>query len=199
VKTKNRPPGETSDRPNLDALLLDILRANASGMSEFALLKHLQAIDADAFPSGLFRDNLAMYQAHFLLFNALYRLRDRLLAQHSAILEIDVLSIRLDDYHTSSAGLTMHDPMRAFYLDWANLQNTGADDVERLLGGFWARYFAQEKRADALRTLGLRDPVDPPSITQAYRRLAMRHHPDRGGDGERFQSIQQAMEILRRC
>jgi DnaJ-class molecular chaperone len=36
----------------------------------------------------------------------------------------------------------------------------------------------------------------PAEIKQAYRRLAMQHHPDRGGDQNRFQEIQQAYDVL---
>jgi DnaJ-domain-containing protein 1 len=182
----------------LETRLLEILRASAAGLSEFELLKRLQAAAPDAFPAALFKDNLAMYQAHFLLFHALYRLRDTLLARREALLEIDVLAIRLHAYAKQAAGLEAHDPLRAYYLDWANLEQTGAADVERLLGSFWTRYIANQQRADALRVLGLSDPVGLAEITRHYRRLAMNHHPDRGGDVARFQAIQAAMAALRR-
>ncbi len=33
---------------------------------------------------------------------------------------------------------------------------------------------------------------------KAYKRLAMKHHPDRGGDIEKFQQIKRAYEFLER-
>lgn len=32
--------------------------------------------------------------------------------------------------------------------------------------------------------------------SQAYRKLALQHHPDKGGDTEKFQEISQAYDVL---
>ncbi len=45
-------------------------------------------------------------------------------------------------------------------------------------------------------TLGVAENATAEEIKQAYRKLAMQHHPDRGGDAEQFQKIQQAYGIL---
>ena len=39
-------------------------------------------------------------------------------------------------------------------------------------------------------------PPPPPSPPQAYRLLAMRHHPDKGGDPAAFARLQAAFEVL---
>ena len=44
--------------------------------------------------------------------------------------------------------------------------------------------------------LGLPRGAKPQDIKTAYRKLAMEHHPDRGGDEATFQKISQAYEIL---
>ena len=44
--------------------------------------------------------------------------------------------------------------------------------------------------------LGVNENATADEIKQAYRKLAMQHHPDRGGDAEQFQKIQQASSIL---
>lgn len=49
---------------------------------------------------------------------------------------------------------------------------------------------------DPYHTLGVERNASPEDIKQAYRRLAARHHPDRGGDTARFQEIQQAYDAL---
>lgn len=49
---------------------------------------------------------------------------------------------------------------------------------------------------DPYQTLGVDRGASPEDIKQAYRRLAARHHPDRGGDTARFQEIQQAYDAL---
>jgi DnaJ-domain-containing protein 1 len=184
----------------LSELLLDTLVAEPAGLSEFELLRRLQSLRPEAFPEGLFRNSLALFRAHFLLFHALHRLRDDLLARRRGILEVDVLKVVLRPY-AGAAGraLGRADPMRAYYLDLDNLEATGAQELEAMLGAFWTRYYAHGRREQALRVLGLSDPVDTAEVTRRYRRLAMHHHPDRGGDAGRFRAIREAMEVLRRC
>jgi hypothetical protein len=185
----------------LEGLLADLLRAHPAGQSEFQLLRCLQERLPGLFPAGLFGDSLALFQAHFLLFHVLYRLRDRWAAAGQGMLQIDVLRIVLwpPGPAAGRGALAAPDPLRDYYLDLANLEDTDAAGVERLLGAFWARYYARERRAAALRELGLSDPVGRPEIVRRYRRLAMRHHPDRGGEAARFRAIRAALEVLRRC
>jgi DnaJ-class molecular chaperone len=45
-------------------------------------------------------------------------------------------------------------------------------------------------------TLGVGESATPEEIKQAYRKLASRHHPDRGGDTATFQSIQAAYDVI---
>lgn len=49
---------------------------------------------------------------------------------------------------------------------------------------------------DPYQTLGVDRGASPEDVKQAYRRLAARHHPDRGGDTARFQEIQQAYDAI---
>jgi len=183
----------------LEEFLRNILEEHPDGISEFSLLRRLQREHDDGFPPDLFKDSMAMYRAHFLLFNALYRLQETTYRNGGA-LTIDPLNIRLHRSTPSAARMPARpDPVRAYYLDWRNLEDTSAEDVERLLGRFWTRYYANERRADALAVLGLQDPVDQDTVVRRYRQLAMTWHPDRGGDTMRFQQLQDAMAVLRRC
>ena len=45
-------------------------------------------------------------------------------------------------------------------------------------------------------TLGVGKSASPEEIKAAYRKLAMKHHPDRGGDQKKFQQITEAYETL---
>ena len=44
--------------------------------------------------------------------------------------------------------------------------------------------------------LGLQKSASETEIKKAYRKLAMKHHPDKGGDEEEFKSISEAYEVL---
>ena len=52
------------------------------------------------------------------------------------------------------------------------------------------------QRREALRLLGLQDPVEHSEVVSAYRRLARQHHPDLGGDPDAFRSLTVARDVL---
>lgn len=45
-------------------------------------------------------------------------------------------------------------------------------------------------------TLGLQPGASPEEIKKAFKRAAMQHHPDRGGDESQFKKINEAYEVL---
>jgi DnaJ-class molecular chaperone len=49
---------------------------------------------------------------------------------------------------------------------------------------------------DYYETLGVQRQADEDEIRQAYKKLALRHHPDRGGDEEEFKKIGEAYAVL---
>lgn len=49
---------------------------------------------------------------------------------------------------------------------------------------------------DYYATLGLKRGASPDEIKKAYRSLAMKHHPDRGGDEKKFKEISAAYDTL---
>lgn len=49
---------------------------------------------------------------------------------------------------------------------------------------------------DFYKTLGVEKTATPDEIKSAYRKLASKHHPDKGGDTATFQKIQAAYETL---
>ncbi|WP_342674245.1 DnaJ domain-containing protein [Nitriliruptor alkaliphilus] len=52
------------------------------------------------------------------------------------------------------------------------------------------------QRHEALRLLGLQEPVEDSEVVSAYRRLARQHHPDLGGDAEIFRTLTVARDLL---
>ncbi len=178
----------------LENMILNILQEYQDGLREYDLINIMATQGVEDFEGAFFRDSLTLFQRHFLLFHCLYRLRDRLQAHQEGDLEIHCLSIKLLPYESNDASLPCSlDPLREYYLDLTHLIRTNAEDVSALLDQFWLRYVAADNRKDALKVLGLVDPVSLNDIKAKYRRLVMAHHPDRGGDKTTFQAINKAM------
>lgn len=49
---------------------------------------------------------------------------------------------------------------------------------------------------DYYKILGVTKSSSPDEIKKAYRKLAMQHHPDKGGDHEKFKEINEAYQVL---
>ena len=181
--------------------ILSLLRMSPSGLSEHELIKRLQQ-QAECFSGTAQGGDLALFQKHFLVMNALYQLQDKLL-EEGLLLLIDPLLIRFvesgegTDRH--AAEIARDEPLRRYYLEWDNLHRTSESDVADLLQGFWERYYAVDRQAEALILLGLAGCEAPSwsTIQRRYRQMIALHHPDKGGDQERFIEIREAYELLR--
>ncbi|MFV1997138.1 MAG: DNA-J related domain-containing protein [Acidiferrobacterales bacterium] len=183
-------------QPGALAILKRLLEQCPAGLSEFALMQKLRLNESIDFIDREFRDNLTLFQSHFLLFHHLYHLQCQLWSDQQGNLEISPLNIRLSDYRAGEKHLQQHDALRDYYLDTDNLDTTTPEDIEKMLHNFWQRYLSPAKRKAALEVLGLEDPVDDQTIKQSYRKLVMQHHPDRGGETGRLQSLNEVIRIL---
>lgn len=187
----------------LFADLHKLLKTYPEGIGEHFMLKELAKIGTINLEKDTFSNPTKLFRTHFFLYNALYQLRDKLWREARGHLEISVTRIKLLPYNPGKSGLAEHDPMRDYYLDLDMLEKTTKEDIDAALKSFWKRLNEetilscgglQEK---ALETLGLKQGCRADDIKIAYRRLAMRHHPDRGGKIENLQKINEAMEVLR--
>ncbi len=183
-----------------DALFEAIVReldAHPEGLCEQAFIRALHEQGFFAFLPPPPAPPEPLFQAHFILFHALYRLDERLVSERRGRLQIDPLCIRrLPGSAGGGSALGRPDGLRDYYLDWRNLAGMSEGGVQRLLDRFWTRFGRRGRREQALAELGLADPVSDEAIKRAWRRLAMIHHPDRGGDGVRLQAINQAADSL---
>ena len=177
-----------------------LLREAPAGISEFHLIQQLKARHSTHIPNLGLADKLVLYRTHFLLFNALYLLRDRLWQARSAHLDISPLCVQLQPWRPGPDALAEHDPLRDYYLNLQHLRDTTEDDVEKLLSSFWTRMQGGDEKRAALELFELNgdQPLNLATIKQRYRQLVSIHHPDRGGSTSRLQSINLAMEILPR-
>lgn len=189
--------------PSLDLCeqLLILLLEHPQGLSEYALIQQLKTRHCTHIPQLPLKDPLILFRTHFLIFNALYRLREQLSEQQSPhALIISPLCIELVPATQAQQQVAEQDPLRHYYLDMQHLKNTQAPDVELLLASFWTRMQGGDEKQAALELFEL-DPkqaVTQLQIKQRYRQLVSQHHPDRGGSNERLKSINLAMEILQR-
>ena len=180
------------------ALLLDHLRACPDGISEHQLLLRLRAEGCPYLSSLPLADRMVLFRSHFILFNALYRLRDQLAGAQQALLEIDPLCIRLLPWQPGAQAVDAPDALRSYYLDERRLHDTREEDVAKMLQSFWTRMHGSDELAAALELFGLTAGTPFAAIRLRYRQLVSQHHPDRGGSHERIQSINLAMDILQR-
>tara|TARA_R110002094_G_scaffold103101_2_gene102658 strand:+ start:287 stop:889 length:603 start_codon:yes stop_codon:yes gene_type:complete len=193
--------------PNpLTAPIVKILRAHPEGMSEYQLLSQLEfaglQLDKGAAGNAPGNADLLLFRKHFLVMNALYRLQP-ILWEEGFYLQISALHIHLQALPEVSND-RLPDPageqsIRDYYLDWGEFEQSSSESVEQLLGGFWQRYFATDKRLDALAIFELDSDCSWSEIRSAYRRQAAIHHPDRGGDAAQFCRVRDAYELLACC
>lgn len=185
-----------SSIPEAFILALQVeLEKQTDGIGEYDLMQLLKQqgyfdfLSQPALPHELF-------QAHFILFHSLYLLSDIFLDKKKYLLDIHTLKIQLLPYQEGEKGLQVDNTLKAYYLDFNNLENTSEEDIYDMLVSFWNKFNRFDNREAALLELGLKDPVDDKIIKQEYRRLIMHHHPDRGGDTEKLQKLNDAIKSL---
>ena len=181
-------------------LITDLLAtclADAQPRSEYDLIRWLQEPGQAVFREEALRDTTTMFRTHFLVMHCLYRLRERWLKDHKGSLLISALEIRLmPSAQSGTQAVSEHDPLADYYLDLSQLA-TSDDDIDAMLNNFWRLMVIPEAYDSDLAVLGLTAPASRADIRQQYRRLAMQHHPDRGGDHSQFREITAAYQRLR--
>ncbi|MAJ68978.1 MAG: molecular chaperone DnaJ [Alteromonadaceae bacterium TMED7] len=188
--------------PVLLEALTELKAVFDEGISEYELIKQLQQPPWLLFDGVALSEPLAMFRCHFVLFNALYSLSEAWRQQGLGELDIHTLRIRLKPATEFEAGITGHDGLKAYYLNWDNFTDTNGADVEALLDDFWQRMAGREASASdvarARLTLDLdtEETLTTAQLKKQYRKLLQQHHPDKGGCTAKAQEISQAYRIL---
>ncbi|TVP53153.1 MAG: molecular chaperone DnaJ [Halomonadaceae bacterium] len=184
----------------LKEAVVSVVRTASQGLSEMALLKTLQSPPWQVLDPVDFSSPTALYPPHFLVFHVLHHWRHELHQEGLETLEIGPLHIQLRPLiQPRGQQLDSHDALAAFYLDLDNL-NLSQESIEGMVDNFWrgVQPPGNEALESACATLAVDCP--PPSLAIVrgqFRRLAMRHHPDRGGSTQQLQSLNEAMAVVR--
>ncbi|OZG71279.1 hypothetical protein BTA51_21775 [Hahella sp. CCB-MM4] len=189
----------------LISALEDILIGQSMSLSEYELIKTLSDPPYSLFDGEAMSGQLNLFQTHFVLFHALYLMRERHWQENNTWIDISPLKIfalshsdKAPQQNTKSqTSIGQADPLQSYYLDLNHLTNTSEGDVARLLNQFWQAYLNPSQHKEALQTLGCESDTDWHTIKIQYRKLAMEHHPDRGGNAQTFAEIREAYEILK--
>tara|TARA_B100002019_G_scaffold289348_1_gene304785 strand:- start:2766 stop:3419 length:654 start_codon:yes stop_codon:yes gene_type:complete len=188
------------------------------GISEFDLIALLKRPPYSLFDEDALRDPLMLFQTHFLVFHALYKLQIKWRESGEGRLDIHTTKILLRDdiqpqniplqnkdatqAQTHLAGL---DPLASYYLNLDNLKGTSEADVAALLDDFWRQMAGQklgvpntkdrDKACDVLK-LDKQNILTLNSLKAHYRKALLKVHPDRGGNVEEAQQVIQAYRVL---
>ncbi|MGJ8682471.1 DNA-J related domain-containing protein [Paraglaciecola sp.] len=199
--TKQNTP---SDWLPLQDMLRSIISDHPNGLSEYELLKILQSPAYKVFSQLDLQNPLVLFQTHFIVFNALYHLRDSLIKEQLGLLQIDCICIQIKPWVAGIPGLKAQDKLREYYLNWQHLSDTDQQQVENLLDSFWQSLTWRKSKQtssisieQALQLLELAELVDLVPLKKQYRKMLHKHHPDKGGDNEHTRLLHQAFESLR--
>lgn len=195
----------------ITAIILASLKKHPTGFSEYTLIQAIEtaglfdALDSQADS----QTDVALFQKHFLSMNALYHLQTTLWEEEALYLSISALDIHLlpcskeshnNSTTTSSTTLpeqSRNEALKSYYLDWSHYNEADEASVIRLLNSFWQRFLNPEQRQQALDILEIAEQApNQATIKRQFRQLAVKHHPDKGGDSASFIAIREAYEVL---
>lgn len=188
----------------LDKALFKLL-SSGDHFSEFQLINRLSASPDNIFTANCLHTTMGLFQTHFVLFNALYRLDDLGFETGTFYLNIHVLDINMQLIKPNSLDVRASiadQELRDYYLNWENLEKTNQLDVEQLLGQFW-RKFSETPHYDETLVASALTYFNYPSlpklsdVKQDFRRLSLRLHPDMGGDSEAFSTMLNHYRVLK--
>ncbi len=181
---------------------------NIDFITEHQLIKKLQSPPYNLLSHLSFNQSDQLFQLHFLVFHSLYRLNEEFTEQGYGEIVITPLKIKLlrftkpsliqndkKEYELSKA-IKSTDKLAEYYLNLKNIIGISPKDIDLLILSFWQEFHHPNAHDESLAILNLSSPTSYKDIKQQYKRLASKHHPDKGGSKEKLQQINQAMATL---
>lgn len=201
---------ERLDNPLSKPIEQILIASSGVSWTEHELIRRL--VDQNYLAADFGQGSLSLFQTHFMVMNALYRLRRNLEDAQQGSLAISAVAIvytptELNAGHHNNSHNSQHRniqlrdgrcQLEAYYLSWENLASASTASVDELLNSFWRRYTIQDDRLHALQLMELQEPVTLTEIKHRYRQKAMAWHPDRGGCDAQLAKLNEAMEVLKR-
>lgn len=190
----------------LQQCMMDARNSTASPDAvEFEEYSLIKILEKQALFEGLenLPASLGLFAKHFLTRRGLYQSQSFWQAK-GCRLEFGLMRIKLVKYHDpivadGQALMGLGEQAIAdFYGDINVLKEATQESVNNLLSDFWQRYDAYINASDAYAALNIKPDATWVDIQKAYRKLAAKHHPDKGGNAEAFGRIKKAYDQLKR-
>ncbi|WP_053980312.1 DNA-J related domain-containing protein [Marinagarivorans algicola] len=190
---------------HMQSVLVERVAGGLSGdHTEFEEYALIQWLDTQGCWAGLdsVSASLALFAKHFLTRRGLYQSqqywRTNGCRLEFGLMRITVVYCVTPSSHTAAVAIPLADQAIAdFYGDLSVLEKATQASVYRLLAGFWRRYEAFVAADSAYAVLGVEPDARWEVIQRAYRQLAAKHHPDKGGDPEQFLLVKAAYDQLK--
>ena len=158
-------------------------------------------------PSNCLDSSLQLFRTHFFIFHQLFHFQKSLLTQQTGRLSIHTLEIKYEAIEANenafdiqetgpTQALSQLDSLLHYYLDWRPMFETQADEIQRLMEFAAAGISKPHRLEEALRRFQLSLPLSAHNIKREYRKLAKRHHPDKGGSVGEIQLINEDKVLL---
>ena len=169
-------------------------------LKEFDIIKTWQ--EKQWLPKACLKQPLSLFRTHFFIFHQLYTLKARLLTDAEGDLDIHTLDTKFikaasqDTAAPTTTELHQIDGLLHYYLDWRPFFLTNEREVDQLLRFAHAGIKQPYRLQAAFQRFEINPPLSEKAIKKAYRRLATKHHPDKGGDLEQIQTINEDKSLL---
>lgn len=193
--------------PKLIRWLDQSLRLDGKTLSEFDIIKTWRHNGWLA--SSCLQTQINIFRTHFFVYHNLYCLKQELAEKERGDLEIAPLAIYFKNNLEKSAALdpaskdkiSSHqikhlDYLAHYYLRWQPMFETTQKDVEQLFALARAGIQQPLRLHEAFKRFDIEPPTTKTTVTRAYRKLAMTHHPDRGGAPATLQLIHEDKALI---